>query len=159
MQLTWLLLTGWVWCSFISNSKLFPFVHMALIWGPLVIRGSFERRVLYVHCHNKSSQAKKLRDNAKPVTCVYHFFLCYSKTMWNFIFSCDKYDWPHQRARKKLHICILVKWCLECFLFVFRADIKQYIGPPSPKAIYKIYHSCIKELVRVSLVFEQLGMQ
>ncbi|XP_046843692.1 pachytene checkpoint protein 2 homolog [Xenia sp. Carnegie-2017] len=33
--------------------------------------------------------------------------------------------------------------------FVDRADIKQYIGPPSAKAIYKIYHSCIKELVRV----------
>ncbi|XP_046842110.1 pachytene checkpoint protein 2 homolog [Xenia sp. Carnegie-2017] len=33
--------------------------------------------------------------------------------------------------------------------FVDRADIKQYIGLPSAKAIYKIYHSCIKELVRV----------
>lgn len=36
--------------------------------------------------------------------------------------------------------------------FVDRADIKQYIGPPSPKAIYKIYHSCIKELVRTSII-------
>lgn len=36
--------------------------------------------------------------------------------------------------------------------FVDRADIKQYIGPPSSKAIYKIYHSCIKELVRTSII-------
>ena len=33
--------------------------------------------------------------------------------------------------------------------FVDRADIKQYIGPPSPDAIYQIYHSCIDELVKV----------
>ena len=33
--------------------------------------------------------------------------------------------------------------------FVDRADIKQYIGPPSPAAIFKIYHSCITELMRV----------
>ena len=31
-----------------------------------------------------------------------------------------------------------------------RADIKQYIGLPSPAAIYKIYSSCIRELTRVS---------
>jgi len=33
----------------------------------------------------------------------------------------------------------------------FRADVKQYIGLPSLAAIYKIYHSCIIELVRVSV--------
>lgn len=33
--------------------------------------------------------------------------------------------------------------------FVDRADIKQYIGLPLPKAIFKIYHSCINELMRV----------
>ena len=33
--------------------------------------------------------------------------------------------------------------------FVDRADIKQYIGPPSPQAIYKIYHTCIDELIKV----------
>ncbi|XP_052269478.1 pachytene checkpoint protein 2 homolog isoform X2 [Dreissena polymorpha] len=32
--------------------------------------------------------------------------------------------------------------------FVDRADIKQYIGPPSPSAIYSIYKSCIVELVK-----------
>eukprot|EP00058_Branchiostoma_floridae_P019450 XP_002604940.1 hypothetical protein BRAFLDRAFT_58489 [Branchiostoma floridae] len=32
--------------------------------------------------------------------------------------------------------------------FVDRADIKKYIGPPSPPAIFKIYHSCVKELMR-----------
>ncbi len=31
-----------------------------------------------------------------------------------------------------------------------RADIKQYIGMPSVSAIYRIYHSCLKELTRVS---------
>lgn len=34
--------------------------------------------------------------------------------------------------------------------FVDRADIKQYIGHPSEIAIYKIYQSCIKELVKVN---------
>ena len=34
--------------------------------------------------------------------------------------------------------------------FVDRADIKQYIGPPSSTAIYKIYLSCLNELMRVS---------
>ena len=33
--------------------------------------------------------------------------------------------------------------------FVDRADIKQYIGLPTPRAIYAIYHSCLTELVRV----------
>ena len=33
--------------------------------------------------------------------------------------------------------------------FVDRADIKQYIGLPSPRAIYAIYYSCLKELIRV----------
>ncbi len=30
-----------------------------------------------------------------------------------------------------------------------RADIKQYIGMPTLSAVYKIYHTCIKELMRV----------
>ena len=30
-----------------------------------------------------------------------------------------------------------------------RADIKQYIGLPSAAAVFKIYHSCIQELMRV----------
>lgn len=33
--------------------------------------------------------------------------------------------------------------------FLDRADIKQYIGLPSPAAIYKIYYSCLQELIRV----------
>ena len=33
--------------------------------------------------------------------------------------------------------------------FVDRADIKQYIGLPSAMAIYKIYHSCLTELMKV----------
>lgn len=32
-----------------------------------------------------------------------------------------------------------------------RADIKQYIGPPSVNAIFSIYHSCITELMRVTI--------
>ncbi|XP_023336092.1 pachytene checkpoint protein 2 homolog [Eurytemora carolleeae] len=36
--------------------------------------------------------------------------------------------------------------------FVDRADIKQYIGPPSQPAIYKIYYSCILELIRTRIV-------
>ena len=37
--------------------------------------------------------------------------------------------------------------------FVDRADIKQYIGPPSTPAIFKIYQSCIKELMKVSYMY------
>ena len=33
----------------------------------------------------------------------------------------------------------------------FRADIKQYIGPPSVNAIYTIYLSCIRELIEVRI--------
>ncbi|XP_049815219.1 pachytene checkpoint protein 2 homolog [Schistocerca nitens] len=36
--------------------------------------------------------------------------------------------------------------------FVDRADIKQYIGPPSPFAIYKIFLSCIEELQRTGII-------
>lgn len=35
--------------------------------------------------------------------------------------------------------------------FVDRADIKQYIGPPSTAAIFKIYLSCLEELMKVIL--------
>lgn len=35
--------------------------------------------------------------------------------------------------------------------FVDRADIKQYIGPPSAAAIFKIYLSCLEELMKVPL--------
>ncbi len=33
--------------------------------------------------------------------------------------------------------------------FVDRADIKQYVGLPSAAAVYRIYHSCLKELMEV----------
>lgn len=33
--------------------------------------------------------------------------------------------------------------------FVDRADIRQYIGPPSVAAIFKIYLSCLEELMKV----------
>ncbi|KAI9137738.1 pachytene checkpoint protein 2 [Paraphysoderma sedebokerense] len=36
--------------------------------------------------------------------------------------------------------------------FVDRADIKQYIGLPSPRAIYSILSSCLKELMRVEII-------
>uniref|UniRef100_A0A2C9JZN1 Pachytene checkpoint protein 2 homolog n=1 Tax=Biomphalaria glabrata TaxID=6526 RepID=A0A2C9JZN1_BIOGL len=36
--------------------------------------------------------------------------------------------------------------------FVDRADIKQYIGPPSVRAIYTIYLSCIKELMKCGII-------
>lgn len=37
--------------------------------------------------------------------------------------------------------------------FVDRADIKQYIGPPSEKGIYNIYLSCLEELMKVTSSF------
>lgn len=33
--------------------------------------------------------------------------------------------------------------------FMDRADIRQYIGPPSAAAIFKIYLSCLEELMKV----------
>ncbi|UYV70733.1 TRIP13 [Cordylochernes scorpioides] len=36
--------------------------------------------------------------------------------------------------------------------FVDRADIKQYIGPPSVAAIYQIYFTAIQELLKVGIV-------
>ena len=47
--------------------------------------------------------------------------------------------------------------CLRYFriktvTFNTRADIKQYIGPPTEHAIFTIYHSCITELKKVSLI-------
>jgi len=36
--------------------------------------------------------------------------------------------------------------------FVDRADIKQYIGPPSTRAIYSIYLSCMKELTKCGVI-------
>merc|ERR1719342_952586 len=41
--------------------------------------------------------------------------------------------------------------------FVDRADIKQYVGPPSQGAIYQILHSCAKELTRTGLVCVESG--
>ena len=41
--------------------------------------------------------------------------------------------------------------------FVDRADVKQYVGPPSQGAIYQILHSCIVELVRTSSMVEVQG--
>eukprot|EP00090_Calanus_glacialis_P004263 TRINITY_DN13151_c0_g1_i1.p1 TRINITY_DN13151_c0_g1~~TRINITY_DN13151_c0_g1_i1.p1 ORF type:complete len:436 (+),score=203.48 TRINITY_DN13151_c0_g1_i1:53-1360(+) len=41
--------------------------------------------------------------------------------------------------------------------FVDRADIKQYVGPPSQGAIYQILHSCVVELVRTGLVGSERG--
>ncbi|MGH0136413.1 UNVERIFIED_CONTAM: hypothetical protein FKN15_061060 [Acipenser sinensis] len=37
--------------------------------------------------------------------------------------------------------------------FVDRADIKQYIGPPSPAAIFKIYLSCLDELMKCQIIY------
>jgi len=36
--------------------------------------------------------------------------------------------------------------------FVDRADIKQYVGPPSQGAIYQILHTCVLELQRTGLI-------
>ncbi|XP_012412093.1 pachytene checkpoint protein 2 homolog [Trichechus manatus latirostris] len=37
--------------------------------------------------------------------------------------------------------------------FVDRADIKQYIGPPSAAAIFKIYLSCLEELMKCQIIY------
>ncbi|KAG5858453.1 hypothetical protein JTB14_026453 [Gonioctena quinquepunctata] len=40
--------------------------------------------------------------------------------------------------------------------FVDRADIKQYLGNPSVPAIYKVYHSCINELIKAQIIKEEV---
>lgn len=40
--------------------------------------------------------------------------------------------------------------------FVDRADIKQYIGPPSEKGIYNIFVSCLEELMKVKYLIMRL---
>uniref|UniRef100_H2Z3E6 Pachytene checkpoint protein 2 homolog n=1 Tax=Ciona savignyi TaxID=51511 RepID=H2Z3E6_CIOSA len=40
--------------------------------------------------------------------------------------------------------------------FIDRADIKFYIGPPSPEAIYAILRSCIMELCRAHVVISRV---
>ncbi|XP_051696527.1 pachytene checkpoint protein 2 homolog [Oryctolagus cuniculus] len=37
--------------------------------------------------------------------------------------------------------------------FVDRADLKQYIGPPSAAAIFKIYLSCLEELMKCQIIY------
>lgn len=37
--------------------------------------------------------------------------------------------------------------------FVDRADIKQYIGPPSARAIFNIYLSCLEELMKRQIIY------
>nr|XP_056713655.1 pachytene checkpoint protein 2 homolog [Euleptes europaea] len=37
--------------------------------------------------------------------------------------------------------------------FVDRADIKQYIGPPPTAAIFKIYLSCLEELMKCQIIY------
>ncbi|KAG9337770.1 hypothetical protein JZ751_028268 [Albula glossodonta] len=37
--------------------------------------------------------------------------------------------------------------------FVDRADIKQYIGPPSTEAIFNIYQSCLEELMKCQIIY------
>ena len=41
--------------------------------------------------------------------------------------------------------------------FVDRADIKQYVGPPSQGAIYQIFHSCVQELTRTGIICVESG--
>ncbi|RZB84914.1 pachytene checkpoint protein 2 -like [Asbolus verrucosus] len=36
--------------------------------------------------------------------------------------------------------------------FIDRADIKQYLGLPIPTAIYKVYHSCLEELIKAQII-------
>jgi hypothetical protein len=40
--------------------------------------------------------------------------------------------------------------------FLDRADVKQYVGPPPPEAIYWILQSCAQELMRVGLVAQDM---
>jgi len=42
--------------------------------------------------------------------------------------------------------------------FVDRADIKQYIGPPSVAARYEILRTCITELIRVGIIKEAAAL-
>ncbi|KAL5467298.1 hypothetical protein EMCRGX_G031505 [Ephydatia muelleri] len=47
---------------------------------------------------------------------------------------------------------ILILFSLSKEKILRGADIKQYIGPPSTPAIFRIYQSCIKELMKVGII-------
>ena len=42
--------------------------------------------------------------------------------------------------------------------FADRADLKEYIGHPSPKAIYAILSSALQEMMRVGLVYPEVRL-
>ncbi|KAL1495027.1 hypothetical protein ABEB36_010513 [Hypothenemus hampei] len=44
------------------------------------------------------------------------------------------------------------------FAFIDRADIKQYLGLPSINAIYKIYYSCLEELIKAKIIESELDI-
>ena len=48
-------------------------------------------------------------------------------------------------------LVLILRWHLY-IVIPSRADVKQYIGLPTPPAIYKIFHSCLSELMRVSIL-------
>ena len=74
------------------------------------------------------------------------------KRMEPFIFShlqCDMMNLFVIFVLLLLLLLLLILFWRHFFLLINRADIKQYIGPPSVNAIFSIYHSCIAELMRV----------
>lgn len=59
---------------------------------------------------------------------------------------------PRLSARRHSNVVILTTSNITERIdvaFVDRADIRQYIGPPSAAAIFKIYLSCLEELMKV----------
>ena len=65
------------------------------------------------------------------------------------------------QIRKKTNVVILATSNLtDCidFAFLSRADIKQYIGPPSKLARYVIFKSCIDELYNKGLIESNYGI-
>lgn len=43
--------------------------------------------------------------------------------------------------------------------FVDRADVKQFLGLPSVRAIYQIYYTCIQELIRVRHILSTMFLK
>lgn len=63
---------------------------------------------------------------------------------------------PHLSVRRHSNVVILTTSNITERIdvaFVDRADIRQYIGPPSAAAIFRIYLSCLEELMRVPWFF------
>ncbi len=87
---------------------------------------------------------------------------------WNYVFLGIWLPWCGKISRCNLlhhrypNVLILTTSNLKNAIdmaFVDRADLQIYVGPPSVRAIYDIFVSCLEELFRVSHLYMQVPVR